>query len=386
MPIMLLVLFPLVTAVVILAPGGRVGRWAFGVAALTMTALFVALVAVAPGILDGDVESETVTWVASLGLTLSFRIDGFGLFMAVIVSGIGALVFGYSVAYFRGHDGGASRHDVGRIAGLLLAFAGSMLGLVLADGFFTLFLFWEATSVTSFLLIGIDDRQAAARTAAQRALLVTGLGGLALLAGLVLLGQQSGTTTISALVAAPPGGTITTVALGARARRRIRQVGPVPVPLLAARSDGRTHAGERLPALGDDGEGRHRRSSPAWRPTFATVGPWRPLVVAAGGASLLIGGLARVARARRQAVARARDGEPARAHRDPRRDRGCEAHLRRRRDDPRPRALQGGSVPRGGDRRPPDEHPRHASARGTGSAPPVPGDRGRRSRRSRWPR
>ena len=84
-----------------------------------------------------------------------------------------------------------------------------MLGLVLADGFFTLFVFWELTSVTSFLLIGIDDRRAAARTAAQRALLVTGVGGLALLAGLVLLGQQSGTTTLSALVERPPSGTIT---------------------------------------------------------------------------------------------------------------------------------------------------------------------------------
>jgi len=288
-PILVLILVPFLAAFVLLVPGGRVGRWAFGVAALTMATVLGALLAVAPGVLSGEVERQSLTWVAALGLTLTFRIDGFGLFMASIVAGIGALVFAYSIVYFRGHHGGASRPDVGRIAGLLLAFAGAMLGLVLADGFLTLFLFWELTSVTSFLLIGIDDRRAAARTAAQRALLVTGVGGLALLAGLVLLGQQSGTTTISALVAAPPTGTITTVALvlvllGAFAKSAqfpfhfwLPGAMAAPTPVSAyLHSATMVKAGIVLIA----------RLAPA----FASVGPWRPLVIGAGGLSLLLGG------------------------------------------------------------------------------------------------
>jgi multicomponent Na+:H+ antiporter subunit A len=126
-PILAMVLVPFVVAACVLAPGARAGRGSFWAGAVTMAVVCAALIVAAPGVLDGDVEHERLTWVADLGLTLDFRLDGFGLFMAVIVAGIGTLVFGYSVAYFRGHHGGASRPDVGRIAGLLLAFAASML-------------------------------------------------------------------------------------------------------------------------------------------------------------------------------------------------------------------------------------------------------------------
>jgi len=284
-----LVLVPVVVAVALLVPGRRVGLWGFRLGACTLAAALVALLAVAPSVLDGDVRSETIEWVPALGLDFAFRLDGFGWFMAVVVSAIGALVFAYSAVYFRDHHGHASRPDVGRIAGLLLAFAAAMLGLVLADGFFTLFCFWELTSVTSFLLIGIDDRSAKARSAAQRALLVTALGGLALLAGLVLLGLQSGVTTISALVADPPGGTVTTVALvlvltGAFAKSAqfplhfwLPGAMAAPTPVSAyLHSATMVKAGIVLIA----------RLAPA----FAPVGPWRPLVIAAGGLSLLLGG------------------------------------------------------------------------------------------------
>jgi len=286
---LLLVLVPVAVAVALLVPGRRVGLAGFAVGAGTLLGAFVALVAIAPGVLDGTVRSATYEWVPALGLSFAFRLDGFGWFMAVIVTGIGALVFAYSAVYFRDHHGHASRPDVGRIAGLLLMFAASMLGLVLADGFFTLFCFWELTSVTSFLLIGIDDRSAKARSAAQRALLVTALGGLALLAGLVLLGQQSGTTTLSGLVADPPGGTIVTVALvlvliGAFAKSAqfplhfwLPGAMAAPTPVSAyLHSATMVKAGIVLIA----------RLAPA----FATVGPWRPLVIAAGGLSLLLGG------------------------------------------------------------------------------------------------
>ena len=101
----------------------------------------------------------------------------------------------------------------GKVAGLLTLFSGAMLGAVLADNLLVLYVFWELTSVTSYLLIGVDDTKAEARSAAQHALLVTGLGGLVMLAGLVLLGQQAGTFQLSAVLANPPSGTVTSVAL-----------------------------------------------------------------------------------------------------------------------------------------------------------------------------
>lgn len=285
-----LVLVPFLVAGALLAPGARIGRSAFVVAAITAGSAFVALVATAPAVLDGEVISSTVAWVPELGLTFAFRLDGFGLFMGLIVTGIGALVFGYCLPYFRGHHGGASRPDVGRIAGLLLAFAASMLGVVLANGFFTLFCFWELTSVTSFLLIGIDDRRSAARTAAQRALLVTGLGGLALLAGLVLLGQESGVTTISALVADAPSGAVVNVALvlvlvGAFTKSAqfpfhfwLPGAMAAPTPVSAyLHSATMVKAGIVVVAR--------------FAPAFADVGLWRVLIVSAGGASMLLGGV-----------------------------------------------------------------------------------------------
>ena len=292
--ILLLALHAL-AATACLAPGTRVGRAAFGVAGAAPAVTFVWLCTQAPAVLDGGTVESTYRWVPQLGLTLAFRLDGFGLLVVLLVSGLGVLVLGYCVSYFAPHDGQTGRDDLGRIAGLLVAFAGAMLGLVLSDGFFTLFLFWELTSITSYLLIGIDDRSAEARLAAQRAFLVTGAGGLALLGGLILLGQQSGTTSLSALVANPPGGTVTTVALvlvlaGAFAKSAqapfnfwLPGAMAAPTPVSAyLHSATMVKAGIVLVA----------RLAPA----FADQGPWRVLVVTCGGASLLVGG----ARALRQ--------------------------------------------------------------------------------------
>ena len=287
--ILLLALHAL-AATACLAPGPRAGRWAFPVALAAPAGTFLWLCVQAPSVLGGTAVEQSLRWVPQLGLTLSFRLDGFGLLMGLLVSGIGVLVLGYCLPYFAPHDGHPARADLGRIAGLLVAFAGAMLGLVLSDGFFTLFLFWELTSITSYLLIGIDDRSAEARTAAQRAFLVTGAGGLALLAGLVLLGQQSGTTSLSALVTDPPGGTVTTVALvlvlaGAFAKSAqvpfnfwLPGAMAAPTPVSAyLHSATMVKAGIVLVA----------RLAPA----FADQAPWRVLVVACGGASLLVGGV-----------------------------------------------------------------------------------------------
>ena len=210
--------------------------------------------------------------------------------MGLLVSGIGVLVLGYSASYFD-----PSRHggepDLGRLAGLMVGFAGAMLGLVLANGLLTLFIFWELTSVTSFLLIGFDDRSAAARAAAVRALLVTGAGGLCLLAGLLMLGQQGGTTTISGLLSAPPSGSVTNAALvlvllGAFTKSAqwpfnfwLPGAMAAPTPVSAY-----LHSATMVKA----GIVVIARLAPA----FAAAGPWRPMVVTAGVITMFVGGIA----------------------------------------------------------------------------------------------
>lgn len=150
-------------------------------------------------------EVSELVWVEGLDLGLRFRLDDLALMMTVLVSGIGALVFIYGAGYFsKGAPGGA------RFPASLLAFSTSMLGLVWADSIWTLFIFWEFTSVTSFLLVGHKHTDPAVSASARRALLITGGGGLALLAGLLVLGDASGTSVITDLT--PVAGTQGTVA------------------------------------------------------------------------------------------------------------------------------------------------------------------------------
>ena len=128
---------------------------------------------------------------------------------------------------------------MGRFAGQLTAFAGSMLGLVLADDLLLLYVFWELTTVFSYLLIGGSGTRLAARRAASQALILTTAGGLAMLVGLIMIGETSGSYLLSEVVADPGGGPLAgrpapcCVLVGA-----ITKSAMVPVPLLAARRDG----------------------------------------------------------------------------------------------------------------------------------------------------
>ncbi|WP_264776311.1 hydrogen gas-evolving membrane-bound hydrogenase subunit E [Deinococcus aetherius] len=136
---------------------------------------------------------EVTRWVPTLGLALAFRGDGFSLLFAVLIGVIGTLASLYAVAYL------SERERFGRFYAYLLLFGGSMLGLVLSDNLVVLFGFWEMTSVTSFLLIGLWHTRSAARDGAVKAFLVSALGGLALLAAVALLGIAGGSTTLSGL-------------------------------------------------------------------------------------------------------------------------------------------------------------------------------------------
>ena len=176
-----------------------VGRAVFVIAALVPAGVFAHALLVLPGILAGEPLEVRIPWVPQLGLEIALRMDALAALLVLVLAGVGALVFVYCAAYFRPGDAG-----IARFVGVLVAFAGSMYGLVLADDVFLLFVFWEATSVFSYLLIGHSRGRLRSRQAALQALLVTTLGGLTMLVGLVMLAQLGGTTSLSALVADPP--------------------------------------------------------------------------------------------------------------------------------------------------------------------------------------
>ncbi|WP_366654944.1 putative monovalent cation/H+ antiporter subunit A [Fodinicurvata sp. EGI_FJ10296] len=154
-------------------------------------ALTIAFLSFEPAIARGEPVRFAWQWVPALGVDLSFYIDGLSLLFAVLISGIGTFIFIYSGAYLAGHP------QLGRFYLYLLGFMLSMLGLVLADNMITLFVFWELTTVTSYLLIGFNNDDSRSRWSALQALVVTGAGGLAMLAGFIILGEAMGTYELS---------------------------------------------------------------------------------------------------------------------------------------------------------------------------------------------
>ncbi|MBI1940141.1 MAG: putative monovalent cation/H+ antiporter subunit A [Acidobacteria bacterium] len=166
--------------------------WVLAVLPLAWTLYFVGKIG---RIASGEVISVSQAWVPTLGINLSFLLDGLSLMFALIICGIGVLVVVYSGGYLAGHP------QQGRFYAFLLLFMGSMLGVVLADNAITLFVFWELTSISSYLLIGFDHERKAARAAALQALLVTGLGGLPLLAAFLMLGRLGGSLELSGWMA-----------------------------------------------------------------------------------------------------------------------------------------------------------------------------------------
>ncbi|MCF4097904.1 putative monovalent cation/H+ antiporter subunit A [Maritalea mediterranea] len=196
--LLLIALAPFITA--LLAPW--VNRFANGVSgwilATVPAAIFLVLATYIGPIADGGTVSFTMSWVESqyfhFPINLSFFVDGLSLIFALLISGIGTFIVTYSGGYLNGH-----RHQ-GRFLSFILMFMGSMLGLVLADNIITLFVFWELTSITSFLLIGFNHNKEASRRAAIQALVVTGGGGLLLLFGLLMIFAVSGHSELSTLM------------------------------------------------------------------------------------------------------------------------------------------------------------------------------------------
>ncbi|QEF99266.1 Na(+)/H(+) antiporter subunit A [Stieleria maiorica] len=179
-----------------IAPGvhrvfGSRGGWALAFIPAGVAAQMLRLW---PSIVDMKVVSASIDWVPELNLALTLRLDGLSLLFGLLITGIGALVVVYAAGYLRGDA------RLGRLWMLLLMFMAAMLGLVLADNLLSLFIFWELTSITSYLLIGFNSDKPESRASALQALLVTGAGGLALLPGLLLLGVVGGSFELSSLL------------------------------------------------------------------------------------------------------------------------------------------------------------------------------------------
>lgn len=283
--ILLLVAFALV-GVMLIGFGARLGRYAFLVGAVPAAVATVWVTAQLGEVTEGSAVTDSAAWVPTLALAIDLRLDGPAATMSLIIAGIGVAVFVYAAWYFP-----ADAPDLGRLAGLLVLFCGSMLGIVQADHVIVLYTCWELTTITSFLLIGNRHTESRARAAALHALLVTGAGGLALLGGLVVLAHEAGTYRLSEILQNPPAPTSPTIAalvlilLGAFTKSAqypfhawLPGAMAAPTPISAyLHSATMVKAGVFLVAV--------------LAPAFGSVGFWRPLVLTTGCCTLVFGGL-----------------------------------------------------------------------------------------------
>lgn len=195
MTLLWIALLPLLGVLVpaLTARRGR-GFCSLATAVLPATALVMTLLNV-PALLDGEQLRFSVTWMPELALNLAFRLDGLSLLFNLLILGIGLLIILYAHYYL------AKDEPYGRFYAFLMLFMASMVGISMSDNLILLWLFWELTSLSSFLLIGYWSHQSDARKGARMALTVTGAGGLALLAGLLLLGDMAGSFNMGDVLA-----------------------------------------------------------------------------------------------------------------------------------------------------------------------------------------
>ena len=187
MSLPLIVLLPLLGSLIPLLSNNRQRTLnAWSTALLPAIALGI-VIAHAPGVISGEVYHFSMSWVPQLGLDLAFRLDGLSLLFLLLILGIGLLIILYSRYYLSPDD------SMPRFYAYLMLFMTSMIGIVMADNLLLLWVFWELTSLSSFLLIGYWYQQSEARRGARMALAVTGMGGLAMLAGFLLIGHIVGT-------------------------------------------------------------------------------------------------------------------------------------------------------------------------------------------------
>ena len=149
------------------------GKWIRTKWSVLLTALpvylFIYFLSFLPQIAAGNDLLITYEWIPSMGINFSFLIDGLSLLFALMITGIGSLVFLYTTSYLKGDP------YLDRFFGYLCLFMAAMLGMVLSENIFSLFTFWELTSISSFFLIGYNNTEKASRVSAIIALAITGL-------------------------------------------------------------------------------------------------------------------------------------------------------------------------------------------------------------------
>lgn len=276
-----------VVAVVLPALVRVLGRRVFLVAGLVSLGAFVHTLLQAPSILGGNTELyplERLSWVAQLQLSLDLRMDPLSWVLALVITGIGSLVLVYCNSYFADDEPG-----LGRFAAVLLAFAGAMYGLVTADDVYLLFVFWEATSVFSYLLIGHYTGRRASRGAALQALITTTLGGLVMLVGLVLLSVQSRSSSLAVILSSSPEGALTTTAVFLVLVGALSKSAIVPLHFwLPGAMAAPTPVSAYLHAAAMVKAGIYLLARLA--PAFVETPGWREVLVGLGVATMLLGG------------------------------------------------------------------------------------------------
>jgi len=186
MKLFLICFLPIIGVIVpTLVKGASRSKIAFFTALLPMISLAL-LFSEMFSVFDGAVISHQIAWVSSLGLNLSLRLDGLAFLFAALILGIGLLVILYARYYL------SERDNMSRFYSYLILFMAAMLGVVLSGNLIQMWFFWEMTSISSFLLISFWTHKSEARKGARLALTVTGLGGLCLLAGVILIGETVG--------------------------------------------------------------------------------------------------------------------------------------------------------------------------------------------------
>jgi len=270
----------------------KFGRNSFYALATVPAASFIWLLLQHAAIYSGtdNAIAEVVPWIPGLQLELAFRMDALAWVMSLLVLGVGALVLVYCARYFKDKD-----DYLGGFGAQLLAFAGAMFGLVVADDLLLLFIFWELTTVLSYLLIGYARTRLSARRSALQALVVTTAGGLAMLVGLIILGSTAGTYRIQAildqapaLVSGPAAGAVSAavvlILVGAITKSALvpfhfwlpgAMAAPTPVSAYL-------HAAAMVKA------GIYLVARLA--PGFAETPPWLPIVLGLGLVTMLVGG------------------------------------------------------------------------------------------------
>ncbi len=262
----------------------RIGRPALFVLALVPGAAFADTLRTTGLAAAGGARVETLPWIPGLDVELAFRMDTLSWALSLLVTGVGALVLVYCARYFRPDD-----PDLGRFAGVLVAFAGVMYGLVVTDDTIVLYVFWELTTICSYLLIGHLAARASSRMAALQALIVTTAGGLAMLIGLIMLSVAAGTGRISEIVADPPSGPLVTAAVIAVLVGALTKSALVPFHFwLPSAMAAPTPVSAYLHAAAMVKAGVYLIAR--FAPGFADTPGWVPVLTIAGLATMLVGG------------------------------------------------------------------------------------------------